>query len=79
MSQTVFPSRAHALRSFAFAATAFAGLGARGSAQSRPLIRVATLASEAAAEVFYAQELGFFASAGIDVDIQTMQNGAADV
>jgi NitT/TauT family transport system substrate-binding protein len=38
---------------------------------------VATLASEAAAEVFYAQELGFFAKAGIDVDIQTMQNGAA--
>ena len=56
---------------------AFAALGAPGSAQSRPVIRVATLASEAAAEVFYAQELGFFANAGIDVDIRTMQNGAA--
>ncbi len=38
---------------------------------------MATLPSEAAAEVFYAQEMGFFAAAGIDVDIQIMQNGAA--
>jgi NitT/TauT family transport system substrate-binding protein len=27
--------------------------------------------------VFYAQEMGFFANAGVDVDIQIMQNGAA--
>jgi NitT/TauT family transport system substrate-binding protein len=71
------PTRASALQSFAFAATAFAALGARGSAQTRAAIRVATLPSEAAAEVFYARELGFFANAGIDVDIQVMQNGAA--
>jgi NitT/TauT family transport system substrate-binding protein len=71
------PSRSSALRSLAFAATSFASLGARGIAQTRPMIRVATLPSEAAAEVFYAQEMGFFANAGVDVDIQVMQNGAA--
>jgi NitT/TauT family transport system substrate-binding protein len=77
MHQPCLPNRARALSSLAVAAAAFAGLGARGSAQARPVIRVATLPSEAAAEVFYAQELGFFANAGIDVDIQIMQNGAA--
>jgi NitT/TauT family transport system substrate-binding protein len=77
MHQPCLPNRARALQSFAFAATAFAALGTRGAAQSRPVIRVATLPSEAAAEVFYAQDLGFFANAGIDVDIQVMQNGAA--
>lgn len=70
-------SRGRALGSLAFAATAFAALGARGSAQARPSLRVATLPTEAAAEVFYAQEMGFFAAAGIDVDIQPLQNGAA--
>ena len=77
MQQLRLPSRARALETFAFAAAGFAALGARGSAQSRPAIRVATLPSEAAAEVFYAREMGFFEKAGIDVDIQTMQNGAA--
>jgi NitT/TauT family transport system substrate-binding protein len=77
MQQPCLPNRARALRSLTFAAAAFSALGARASAQSRPVIRVATLPSEAAAEVFYAQEMGFFANAGIDVDIQIMQNGAA--
>ena len=77
MDESNHPTRTRALQSFAFAAAAFAALGARGSAQSRPSITVATLPSEAAAEVFYAQEMGFFANAGIDVDIQTMTNGAA--
>jgi NitT/TauT family transport system substrate-binding protein len=77
MHQPCLPSRARALGSFAFAAAAFAALGTRGSPQSRPAVRVAALPSEAAAEVFYAQEMGFFANAGIDVDVQTMQNGAA--
>lgn len=71
------PSRRGALQSLAFAAGAFAALGARGAAQTRPSIKVATLPSEAAAEVFYAQEMGFFTGAGIDVDIQVMTNGAA--
>ena len=77
MKQPSMPSRRRAIHSFAFAATAFATLGARASAQSRPTIRVATLLSDAAAEVFYAHELGLFANAGIEVQIQTMSNGAA--
>ncbi len=77
MGMQTAPTRARALRSLAFAATAFAALGSRASAQAKPSIKVATLPSEAAAEVFYAQEMGFFANAGIDVDIQTMTNGAA--
>jgi NitT/TauT family transport system substrate-binding protein len=71
------PTRTRAIQSFAYAAVAFAALGSRASAQTRPSIKVATLPSEAAAEVFYAQEMGFFANAGIDVDIQVMTNGAA--
>jgi NitT/TauT family transport system substrate-binding protein len=77
MSQPCLPTRGRTLQSFAFAASAFAVLGSRGSAQTRPVLRVATLPSEAAAEVFYAQEMGFFAGAGLDVEIQIMQNGAA--
>lgn len=77
MHESRHPTRTRAIQSFAFAATAFAALGTRGAAQSRPSIKIATLPSEAAAEVFYAQEMGFFANAGIDVDIQTMTNGAA--
>jgi NitT/TauT family transport system substrate-binding protein len=77
MCQLSQPSRRSALTSLAVAAGAFAALGSRGSAQTRPSIKVATLPSEAAAEVFYAQEMGYFATAGIDVDIQVMTNGAA--
>jgi NitT/TauT family transport system substrate-binding protein len=77
MNQPTLPSRGRAIRSFAFAAAGFAALGARASAQSRPAINVATLPSEAGAEIFYAQEMGFFAAAGIDVTIQTMTNGAS--
>jgi NitT/TauT family transport system substrate-binding protein len=77
MHQLRLPSRARALGTLASAATAFVALGVRAQAQTRPSIRVATLPSEAGAEVFYAQEMGFFTNAGIDVDIQTMTNGAA--
>jgi NitT/TauT family transport system substrate-binding protein len=71
------PSRADALRSIAFATAAFGTLGARAGAQARGALTVATLPSEAGAEIFYAQEMGFFSAAGIDVTIQTMTNGAA--
>jgi NitT/TauT family transport system substrate-binding protein len=49
--------------------------GAR--AQSAATLRIATLPIESAAEVFYAKDMGFFAKAGFDVDIQTMQTSAA--
>jgi NitT/TauT family transport system substrate-binding protein len=74
---SLVPSRGRALQAFASAAAAFAAVGSRASAQTRPAIRVAALPSEAAASCFYAQEQGFFASNGIDVQIQTMTNGGA--
>jgi ABC-type nitrate/sulfonate/bicarbonate transport system substrate-binding protein len=50
---------------------------ARGRAQSNVTLRIATLPIESAAEVFYAKDMGFFAKAGLDVDIQIMQTSAA--
>jgi NitT/TauT family transport system substrate-binding protein len=50
---------------------------ARGRAQSLIPLRIATLPIESAAEVYYAKEMGFFAKAGFDADIQTMQTSAA--
>lgn len=52
-------------------------LGTIAAAQSGPVIHVATGGKETDAEVFYAQELGLFQKAGLNVDIQVMQNGAA--
>jgi ABC-type nitrate/sulfonate/bicarbonate transport system substrate-binding protein len=50
---------------------------ARLRAQSTTTLRIATLPIESAAEVFYAKDMGFFAKAGLDVDIQTMQTSAS--
>ena len=57
------------------AASALAG-ATRGQTQAGLTVHIATLPIESAAEVFYAKDMGFFAKAGLDVDIQTMQNGA---
>jgi NitT/TauT family transport system substrate-binding protein len=46
-------------------------------AQSPAVLHVATGGKESDAQVYYAQELGYFAKAGLSVDIQTMANGAA--
>jgi hypothetical protein len=70
-------TRGSALRSFALASAAFGAFGTRAMAQARPAITVATLPSEAGAEIFYAQEMGYFSAAGLDVTIQTMTNGAS--
>jgi NitT/TauT family transport system substrate-binding protein len=48
-----------------------------GRAQTGLTVRIATLPIESAAEVFYAKDMGFFAKAGLDADIQTMQTSAA--
>jgi ABC-type nitrate/sulfonate/bicarbonate transport system substrate-binding protein len=58
------------------AASLLAG-GARVRAQSQATLRIATLPIESSAEVFYAKDMGFFAKAGLDVDIQTMQTSAS--
>jgi NitT/TauT family transport system substrate-binding protein len=47
------------------------------SAQTLTVIRLATNPIDSGAEVFYAKELGLFAKAGFDVQIQPGQNGSA--
>ena len=46
-------------------------------AQSTATIRLATLPGDTGAEPFYAQDLGFFKAEGLDVEVQTLANGAA--
>jgi NitT/TauT family transport system substrate-binding protein len=42
-----------------------------------PVIHVGSAGKEADAEVYYALDEGFFTQAGLDVDVQTLANGAA--
>lgn len=46
-------------------------------AQTNDTIRVAVIPIEAAAEAFFAKEMGFFAKAALDADVQTIQTGPA--
>lgn len=48
-----------------------------GSAQTLPTLRVGATANDTYAEAYYAQEQGFFAKAGLNVELSTMNNGAA--
>ena len=68
------PSRRAALAAWA---TVLCALGSPAVAQTRAPLRIAAIPIESNAEVFYAQELGSFAKAGIDADIQMIQNGSA--
>lgn len=45
--------------------------------ETSPTIRVATTPIELGAEVLYARDQGFFKKAGLDVDVQLMDSGAA--
>jgi NitT/TauT family transport system substrate-binding protein len=55
----------------------FAGSGAAAQ-QTPPLkLRLATIPSDIGAEVYYAKDMGFFAKAGLDVEITPITNGAA--
>jgi NitT/TauT family transport system substrate-binding protein len=66
--------RLHAL---ALAGSALAtGLARPARAQS-PALRVGAFPAEVSAEVYYAQEAGFFAKAGLNVDVQLFNNGGA--
>jgi NitT/TauT family transport system substrate-binding protein len=47
-----------------------------GSAQSRYRVRIGATANDSFAEAYYAQDLGYFARAGIDAEITTFANGA---
>jgi len=52
-------------------------LTAPARAQTLTTVHVMTVPIDAGAEVYYAKELGFFAKAGLDVDIQPAANGGA--
>jgi len=56
-----------------FGGTVLGSIRVPGRAQMMTALRVAVLPIESAAEAFYAKDMGFFASAGIDADIQQMQ------
>ncbi len=44
------------------------------NAQNPPNLRVALIAAEASAQVYFAKEMGFFQSAGLNVDLQILSN-----
>ncbi len=46
-------------------------------AQVLPTLRIATIPLENSAQVFYAKDMGFFAKAGLDVELQSIQSGSA--
>ena len=60
-----------------FGGAALGATGLRAAAQTMTPLRVALYATENAAEPDYAKEMGFFAKAGLDVDIQTLNSSAA--
>jgi len=60
-----------------FGAAALGALSAAGRAQTTATIRVAIVPIEGAAEVYFATDMGFFAKAGLDVQIQTMPSSPA--
>jgi NitT/TauT family transport system substrate-binding protein len=61
----------------AFVATASCFLARPASAQDAPLIKVGAGLIEPQAEGYYAQEMGFFKKHGLNVQMQTLRNGAA--
>jgi NitT/TauT family transport system substrate-binding protein len=60
-----------------FGAASLLVTSARVRAQTPATLRIATLPIESSAEVFFAKDMGFFAKAGLDVDIQTMQTSSS--
>lgn len=66
-------------RSLLAGGAAVFGVSTLPAAAQTSAIRIALAANDAAAEPFYAKELGFFAGAGIDANIMVMANGGASV
>ena len=52
-------------------------LNSPASAQAPAPVRIALFPSESTAQVYYAQDLGFFSRAGLDVQLVELKNGAA--
>jgi len=74
MSPTVTRARASALL---FSGAALNSIRVPGWAQTNATIRIATIPAEAAAEVYYANDMAFFAKGGLATDIQPMQSAPA--
>jgi NitT/TauT family transport system substrate-binding protein len=66
----------HALRALA-ALLICVGFGSASSAADPPTVRIATTPIDVGAEVYYAQDMGFFKKAGLNVEVQTISNGGA--
>lgn len=60
-----------------FAGAAIGATASLGGAQTNVTMRIATIPIEAAAEAYYATDMGFFSTAGLVVDLQVMSNSAA--
>lgn len=56
---------------------ALCSIASAAPAQAADTLRVGAVPIEGAGEVFYAKEMGLFAKAGLDVDIQMMQSAVA--
>lgn len=56
------------------AACAELATGARASAQAPPTIRVGVAPADTYAEAYFAQEMGFFRAAGMNVEVMTLAN-----
>jgi NitT/TauT family transport system substrate-binding protein len=69
-------NRAHALALLA-GGCVLGGAASPVRAQTLAKIRIAAPPVEAAAQVYYAREMGFFTKAGFDVDFQPMQSTSA--
>jgi ABC-type nitrate/sulfonate/bicarbonate transport system substrate-binding protein len=64
-------------RRLALIAALVALLAPAAGAQAPAALRVATTPIDLGAEVLYAQDQGFFKKAGVTVDVQLMDSGAA--
>jgi NitT/TauT family transport system substrate-binding protein len=60
-----------------FAAALAFGMSAAATAQTLPMVKVATTPIDVGAEVLYANDMGFFKKHGLSVDVQFIDNGAA--
>jgi NitT/TauT family transport system substrate-binding protein len=69
--------RALLLPAIAFALVLGMGAGGAFSQTETTTIRIASTPIDIGAEVYYAQALGYFKAAGLDVQIQSIDNGAA--
>lgn len=63
--------------SFIAASAALSVLPRIATAQNHPAMRIATIANDSLIEPFYARDSGRFTKAGLDVTVETMNNGAA--